>query len=132
MPDAVDVETDHFSLVEMAETFSGCGHPLPVPQMPKMAPSRPSLDLLHAKSVMFVHKGIIQPNVYKASSRKSALCPPVSPVPAPRLTTIMLLRTNMTFLACSVSEDGPEGAIFGMWHWRVGGHTPRKSQSLSS
>ncbi len=34
----------------------------------------------------------------------------------------MLLCTNEVFLACSMSKDGSEGAVFGMWHWRVGGH----------
>ncbi len=35
---------------------------------------------------------------------------------------LLLCRRNQVFLACSVSGDGPEGAIFGMWHWKVGGH----------
>ena len=32
------------------------------------------------------------------------------------LSTIMPLFTNEVFLACSMSKDGPEGAIFGIWH----------------
>ncbi len=34
----------------------------------------------------------------------------------------MLLCMNEVFWACSVSKDGSEGAVFGMWHWRVDGH----------
>ncbi len=44
----------------------------------------------------------------------------------------MLLCTNEVFLACSMSKDGSEGAISGMWHWRVGGDIRRKFQQISS
>ncbi len=47
-------------------------------------------------------------------------------------TMIMLLCTNEVSLACSMSKDGPAGAIFGMEHWRVGGHIHRKFQPISS
>ncbi len=39
---------------------------------------------------------------------------------------------NMMFLACSMSKDGSEGAIFDMWHWRVGGDIHRKLQQIAS
>ncbi len=39
---------------------------------------------------------------------------------------IMLFCTNVMFLAYSMSKDGLEGTVFGMEHWRVGGHIHRK------
>ncbi len=43
---------------------------------------------------------------------------------SPHLATIMLLCMDMMSLACNMSKDGLEGAILGMWHWRVCGDTP--------
>ncbi len=44
----------------------------------------------------------------------------------------MILHMNMMFLASSMPKDKLEDAVFGMWHWRVGGHIHRKFQSLLS
>ncbi len=44
----------------------------------------------------------------------------------------MLMCMNKVFLACGVSKERSEGAVFSMWHWRVGGDIHRKFQPLSS
>ncbi len=36
------------------------------------------------------------------------------------------------FLAYSMSKDRSEGAVFGMWHWRVGDSVHRKFKPLGS
>ena len=44
----------------------------------------------------------------------------------------MLLCPNEVFLACSMSKGESEGAISGMWHWRVGSDIHRESQQILS
>ncbi len=45
---------------------------------------------------------------------------------------VSVARCLSAIMACSMSKDRSEGAVFGMWHWRVGGHIRRKFQPLSS
>ncbi len=110
--------------------------------MPKMALSGPSLDMLPAKNITFKHKTMIadkqradtwqQQQQQKEHTLSTCVarhcCCQVSV--ACCLSAIMLFSTNKVFLACSMSKDGLEGAIFGMEHWRVSGDIHRKFYSL--
>ncbi len=49
-----------------------------------------------------------------------------------RLAVMMPLCMKVIFLACSMSKDGLEDAIFGMEQWRECGDTARKFQPLPS
>ncbi len=103
-----------------------------------------SLVMLQAKNIMFVHKSMIADKWRATDTQQqqwqarqvdrvcSFCCRSCCRVSVARcLSAIMLLCTNMMFLACSMTKDGPEGAIFGMEHWKVGGHIHKKFQPLS-
>ncbi len=94
----------HFPSVEITETCGGCGHP----------PSSGTYQKWHSLDHPQTHylpkpscpcaKASWSQLFTKCSSRKSALCPSVSPVPVVadrRLTVTMLPCTNKTFLACA-------------------------------
>ncbi len=107
---------DHFSIIKVTETFCGCGHP------PSSAPCQRWHPLDHPWTCyrLKTSRSVTLTVTADTGGQSALLLLLLLPVSvAHRWSTIMLLCTDMMFLACSMFKDRLEGTIFGMWHWRV-------------
>ncbi len=112
--------------------FLGVWPPTLQCHMPKMAPSGPSSDTLHAKNVMFVRKSIIVVKRGAGTGDTGGQSALFLLLALYTFGCIMPLCTNMTLLAWSKSKDGLEGAIFGICGTGRGWPHPEKVSAIST